>query len=174
MLIPEHKIMYIDIKELNGYKNSNRAINVNIESGDIFVGNSEVKVIDQINFSGNIRKLENIIYLNGQVTGELSLLCSRCLERFQYLLNIEIDEKFTQVPSEEDEYITFLDRDKINLIELLESNIFMSLPIKKLCNEDCKGLCQQCGCNLNKKTCNCGSGNVDPRLAKLKELFFTD
>ncbi len=166
--------MYIDVKELNNNKNSNRAIDINISSGEIFTGNLEVKVIDNIHFSATIRKLENIIYLNGQVNGELSLLCSRCLERFQYLLNIEIDEKFTQVPSEEDENITFLDRDKINLIELLESNILMSLPIKKLCNEDCKGLCQQCGCNLNKKTCNCSIGNVDPRLAKLKELFFTD
>lgn len=174
MLIPEHKIMYIDVKELNNNKSSTRAIDANIESDDLFIGNLEVKIIGNINFSGNIRKLENIIYLNGQVTGELSLLCSRCLERFQYLLNIEIDEKFTQVPSEEDEDITFLDRDKINLIELLESNILMSLPIKKLCDEDCKGLCQQCGCNLNKKTCDCGNGSVDPRLAKLKELFFTD
>jgi len=174
MLIPEHKNMYIDVKELNNNKNTNRAIDANIDSEDIFIGNSEVKTIDKICFSGSIRKLENIIYLEGVVTGKLSLLCSRCLERFQYLLNIEIKEKFTQVPSEEDEYITFLDRDKINLIDLLENNILMSLPIKKLCNEDCKGLCQQCGCNLNKKTCNCSIGNVDPRLEKLKELFLTD
>ncbi|NLP29017.1 MAG: DUF177 domain-containing protein [Clostridia bacterium] len=166
--------MYIDVKELNNKTNFNRAIDVNIESEDFFVANSEVKVIGTINFSGRVKKLENIIYLDGQVTGKLSLLCSRCLERFQYLLNIEISEKFTQIPSEEDEYITFLDRDKINLIELLESNILMSLPIKKLCNEDCKGLCQQCGCDLNKKTCDCSTGIVDPRLAKLKELFFTD
>ena len=56
----------------------------------------------------------------------------------------------------------------------MENNILLTLPIKRLCKEDCKGLCQQCGNNLNLSTCQCDNDDIDPRLAKLKDLFSTD
>ena len=68
--------------------------------------------------------------------------------------------------------ILFLfENDRLDLDEIVENNIISMLPIKRLCNEDCKGLCHQCGINLNHNTCKCEIEDVDPRLAKLKNCF---
>jgi uncharacterized protein len=166
--------MYIDVNDFDKRKNSSKDINISIEPNDIFIGNSEVKAEEKINFSGTVSKAEDIIYLNGMVDGLLALTCSRCLEGFTNPLALEINEKFSSVPNDEDDSLIFIDSDKINLTELIENNILMSLPIKKLCSEDCKGLCQNCGSNLNQGLCSCDNSDIDPRLAGLKDLFFTE
>ncbi len=60
----------------------------------------------------------------------------------------------------------FLDMDE-QLLELLE----MEFPSRFLCREDCKGLCERCGRDLNEDTCDCGQGEIDPRLLPLKEIL---
>ena len=57
-----------------------------------------------------------------------------------------------------------------NLDPLVTEDIFLSLPTKILCSEDCKGLCPKCGVNLNLGKCSCKK-EIDPRLAALKELL---
>jgi uncharacterized protein len=53
---------------------------------------------------------------------------------------------------------------------LLREQFYLALPMKPLCREDCKGLCPQCGTNLNTGSCECGPALEDPRLAPLKQL----
>ena len=53
------------------------------------------------------------------------------------------------------------------LLELLE----LSFPSKMLCDEDCKGLCQKCGKNLNEGECSCDMTEIDPRMLPLKKLW---
>ncbi|MDP4087947.1 MAG: DUF177 domain-containing protein [Bacillota bacterium] len=166
--------MYIDVNDISKRKDVCKAINISIKPDDILKEDSEIKVLDNIDFEGKIYMDEDIFYLDGKISGLLALTCSRCLEGFDFPLNIEMHEKLSLVPNDEDDSIIFVDSDKINLNELIENNILMSLPFKKLCSEDCKGLCQSCGSNLNREKCDCENGNVDPRLAKLKDLFFTD
>lgn len=166
--------MYIDINDISKRKDTSKSVNVMIEPDDILKEDSEIKVVGKILFHGKIHREDETIYLDGNVSGLLLLTCSRCLEGFEYPLDIEMHEKLSLVPNDEDDSVIFIDSDKINLNELIENNILMSLPFKKLCSEDCKGLCQNCGSNLNKGECNCDKDAVDPRLAKLKDLFFTD
>ena len=61
--------------------------------------------------------------------------------------------------------------DTVDLTDLLIKDIISSLPIQALCSEDCKGLCQKCGVNLNRETCDCDKEQVDIRFAALKDLF---
>ena len=60
----------------------------------------------------------------------------------------------------------FVDIDK-HLIEELE----VEFPMRHLCREDCRGLCQRCGKNLNEGECNCGEGEIDPRLEPLRRIL---
>lgn len=166
--------MYIDVNDISKKKDNSKFINVSIKPNEIFKEDSEVKVVDIIKFEGKTYREDEAIYFDGNISGLLLITCSRCLEDFEYTLDIEMHEKLSLVPNDEDDSVAFIDSDKINLNELIENNILMSLPIKKLCNEDCKGLCQGCGRNLNKVACDCENKAVDPRLAKLKDLFFTD
>lgn len=70
-----------------------------------------------------------------------------------------------------DDYILVDESFKLDLDELLRSDILLELPYKYLCREDCKGLCPSCGKNLNEGPCSCNLHQVDPRLEVLKKLI---
>ncbi len=59
--------------------------------------------------------------------------------------------------------------EKIDLGEVVREQLYLALPMKPLCQEDCKGLCPVCGGNRNRETCTCQQEWVDPRMAALKE-----
>ena len=59
--------------------------------------------------------------------------------------------------------------DTIDLGEVVREQLYLALPMKPLCQEDCKGLCPVCGVNRNRETCTCQQEWVDPRMAALKE-----
>ena len=83
----------------------------------------------------------------------------------------EIYEVFSKTASENDDDITVLESGNIDLDDVVEKAFVGMLPINYLCSEDCKGLCPDCGCNLNRETCSCDIDNVDPRLAVLKNFL---
>lgn len=72
--------------------------------------------------------------------------------------------------SVEDMDLSFYREDEINLFEIITEQIALSLPMKFTCNERCKGLCSQCGVDLNIETCHCIQKDMDPRWEALKHL----
>jgi len=64
----------------------------------------------------------------------------------------------------------FYENDEIDLGQLMQEQFYLALPMKPLCKDDCKGLCPNCGTNLNKATCDCTTHWEDPRLAALRAL----
>ena len=71
----------------------------------------------------------------------------------------------------EDEEIIYYDKDIFDPKEYILSQVVASLPMKILCDNNCKGLCLNCGVDLNKESCECVIDNIDPRFEKLKNLF---
>ncbi|HEY8345095.1 MAG TPA: DUF177 domain-containing protein [Bacillota bacterium] len=138
-------------------------------------------------------------YVTGQAEGLFTTCCDRCLEPYTSRLTAEFSQIFAsqqdlskdnalasyKVSSKnqrandgltakepvEDEKIQYFSGDVLDLAETLWDSVVLSLPMKYLCAEECKGLCAQCGANLNITTCKCESNYLDPRLAKLGELF---
>ena len=166
--------MTIDISDLIRKKVIKKDLHLVFENEDILKDSEDIKISSPIKLLGTLSNLNAVISLDGNLTCEVNLLCSRCLEDFKYLIDIEIHEKFTSNQEVEDDDINFFEGDSIDLTNIIENNIVMALPVKKLCREECKGLCHKCGANLNHSECKCGNDNVDPRMAKLKELFSTD
>src|SRR5215213_1677197 len=70
----------------------------------------------------------------------------------------------------EDLILSAYEGDAVDLDELVREQILLALPSRHLCREDCKGLCQKCGANLNDAPCSCEQGEVDPRWAALADL----
>ena len=71
------------------------------------------------------------------------------------------------------------DGQELDLVDIIEQTLDFKIPASVLCKEDCKGLCQGCGANLNIEACSCNeSANdeeiIDPRFAKLKDIFKND
>jgi len=117
------------------------------------------------------------------VRAEAQLPCARCLEpadaviegtlRYFFSLRRDVgDEKAGKADG--DEEIILLDawEDEIDLAPLIWEVLITSLPATALCSPGCKGLCPECGTNLNKYTCDCKREKGDPRFDALR--FFEE
>lgn len=111
------------------------------------------------------------IAVEGEVSGRVRLNCDRCLEPYELVIEAPVKETYTQaVQNSGDEAVPF-NGDMIDITPEVMKGIILSLPMKALCRDDCRGLCPKCGCNLNKTSCDCASGEIDPRLSILEELL---
>ena len=119
--------------------------------------------------------------LDGSISGYALATCDRCLESYRRLLDFgfrlflsvhisDPDQSEIEL-SEEDMAVQFVEGDKVDLFEIVREQIYLSLPIKSLCREDCSGLCPVCGIDLNKNSCKCHRGEGHPGLSKLKDLI---
>ncbi len=126
-----------------------------------------------ISIKGKAENRTGIVTLDYSANFSADLICDRCLcevhrdysPKFTHKL---VRELFNDDP--ESEYIV-AEGGILNLSELLTGDLILNLPVKNLCNEDCKGLCLKCGENLNETQCGCSTKEVDPRLAKLLTLL---
>ena len=108
--------------------------------------------------SGEFYNRAGIVTLKYTVSCTLDVVCDRCLTELKR--DYSYDFSHTVVPSlqsEGDIYDTYLvaQHDSFDMNETAISDLLLMLPTKMLCREDCKGLCDICGCNLNERTCNC-------------------
>ncbi|ATD54935.1 YceD family protein [Clostridium chauvoei] len=165
--------MIIQFSDLISQKNRKKEINVTYDLSPIYYDGDKIKALEAVNVNGEAKSFEDIIVIKASIKTKLELHCSRCLEAFIYPIDIDIEERFTNNREllQEDEEVVFVDGDSIDITEVVENIIISTLPIKRLCVDNCKGLCHQCGKNLNNDTCQCTTNDVDLRLAKLQELF---
>ncbi len=119
--------------------------------------------------------------LEGRFSGCLRMTCDRCLEN--YLLEMrhgfrlfltrpapsKLGEEQELEPEDLEEH--FVSSDEIDLAETIREQVFLNLPMKALCREDCSGLCPHCGANLNQGGCNCAGSYKGGGFSKLKKLM---
>jgi uncharacterized protein len=149
------------------------------EPSEVQMADDAYRIAAPVQLGMDILKDRDRFRLAGTVRTELELPCSRCLDPFRLPVDAAFDQRYlpqtdasgdeTEV-AEEDLETSFYRDEQIDLNELLREQFYLALPMKPLCLEDCKGLCPQCGMNLNTGTCDCGPGWEDPRLAPLKQL----
>lgn len=166
--------MIVQIEDLLKRKASKKNIELSFEKDIITYEGDKIVFKSPIKAEGYISSNEKIITVHTKIDTTLELVCARCLEKFIYPISLEAEERFTTEDEVDDEEVIYIEGDTLDITKIVEDNIIMALPIKKLCSESCKGLCQQCGANLNVKPCNCGDNNIDLRLASLKDFFVND
>jgi len=137
------------------------------------------RIVAPVQVEMDIHKDKERFRLEGTARTELELSCSRCLEPFTLPVDAAFDVRYLPASehgdgesevAEEDLDTSVYRDDQIDLNEVLREQFYLALPMKPLCREDCRGLCAQCGTNLNTGTCECEPVWEDPRLAPLKEL----
>ncbi|MGE5484681.1 MAG: YceD family protein [Ignavibacteriales bacterium] len=101
-----------------------------------------------------------------------NLRCGRCLESFELPVSTRFRVEFREGtgPAPEDEDVALYSGDYIDLSDEVRQNIIVSLPMKPLCDEACKGLCPWCGVNLNVRQCACEPPVRDERWSVLEKL----
>ena len=144
-------------------------------------GEDDVKV-GPVHLRGEMHKGDDGVAFSGDIQTVATLGCSRCLEPYELPLGLHFDLLYSVEPETEDrgehrvemDSITRVQFDgrRIELDDLLGEQIYLGLPLKPLCREECRGLCVQCGANLNASRCGCSTErDADPRLAALKKLL---
>lgn len=130
-----------------------------------------------VELCGTVTNVGHILLVNGTVEAAVEFTCSRCLQPFRRHLRLPYQEEFCHinqlhnVPSEARERVHGFTGETIALDETVAETIILSLPMRALCREDCRGICPECGQDLNEGSCNCRPSDVDPRLAVLGKFL---
>ena len=103
--------------------------------------------------------------------------CARCLSPLSGEFTLDLEktvaskEMLSDDSEEKQEQFAIIENGFLDMDEQLLEELEMAFPIRFLCRDDCLGLCQRCGKNLNEGKCNCGKDEIDPRLMPLKALL---
>jgi len=112
-----------------------------------------------------LTRTDSGILVKGVVDTEVELACSRCLSSFKRPLVLNIEEEYLPTadvtsgvplpPPDEPDRFVIDERHILDLTEALRQSALLAIPMKPLCQEDCAGLCPNCGHNLNQGPCSC-------------------
>lgn len=119
---------------------------------------------------GRVYNEAGILHLEGELKARLLMVCDRCGRDYEREKRTPLFATIVEEESEEHPELFVLDGNELDLDELLETLFILDMESKSLCREDCRGLCQRCGKDLNDGPCGCVK-EVDPRFAVLEQLL---
>lgn len=173
--------MVIDLSQIT---EASRALDIKIAGDAIDLGDEDVVLKGDIQFTGAIEKHSYEVDVAGNIKAAAEVICHRCLKPIETELDIsfkiayvsseyESREKDIQIGGD-DLDVAFYEDDKIDLAELVREQIILNSSETALCKPDCAGLCQKCGTNKNEKNCDCSEREIDPRFKVLENLSRND
>ena len=121
------------------------------------------ELLTPIHAVGTVTFGGNQFLLSGSLDARVRMPCSRCLCVVEEDVAIDFDEEYDEVEFDREDPV-------IDVGEIAAQIWSASIPMSVLCDEDCKGLCAQCGANLNEGECCCPPEDIDPRLEILRKL----
>lgn len=123
---------------------------------------------------GNVYNRAEVVHFDAEAEFTVEIPCDRCLTQLKRDFCIPINHVLvTQLNDEENDELILIDSYSYDFEPLVSEDVFLNLPSLFLCKEDCKGLCADCGKNLNDGPCSCEKP-IDPRLEALKQLLDSD
>jgi len=145
-----------------------------------FRADDDIKVVGPLDGHARIRRTNQGLLIDGWVELTLQLECNRCLKVFEQPMRVTFEEQFYPTvdvvsglplaPFDAEEIFPIDAHHEVDLTEAIRQNALTALPMVTLCREDCKGLCSQCGHDLNLGPCEC-KPEVDARLGVLEKLL---
>ncbi len=167
--------MKVDISELKENRNASMELSFLEPVTLIKIGGEEITFNGPASVELFISNDTDFFTIYGSVSVEAFLRCSRCLKVFTFPLKGTIEAQYRQVSPGyegiEDADLKVFNGNEIDVTSDIKEGLILSLPVKAVCFEECKGLCPTCGKDLNKGKCECKIEDIDPRLAVLKDLL---
>ncbi|PKL51505.1 MAG: hypothetical protein CVV37_06100 [Nitrospira bacterium HGW-Nitrospira-1] len=143
-------------------------------------GAEEVPLVSPVKACLRLTKVYGEIIVTGSVNAELELECSRCLKMFRRIINAPVNVVYHPLEeigtdrhelTDDEMDMEFYKGEELDLKDLIREQIILNIQMKPLCDENCKGICSQCGTDLNTGTCSCETKKIDSRLEVLKKLL---
>src|SRR5215467_2414969 len=151
--------------------------------GSIDYHSAEIRQVEPLEVTATAELLDGQIRIEGNLETKIELVCARCLEPVTEEVSRTFDLFYAPLPRDaqqtkhredrlrdDDTEIGFYEGDGLFLADVLKEQVLLALPLKAICRGDCRGLCPNCGANLNHEECRCETHTSDPRLASLARL----
>lgn len=163
---------------------SNRVLKINVgflladgpgHSHETIFDIPEVRVADDLTLDyarGPLRlsRTKEGILVQGKLDVGITGECYRCLEAVTQNVTIALEELYNY-PAQPGAELAVDEAANLDIAPLLRDEVLIITSRGFLCRDDCKGLCPNCGANLNEAPCDCDLSGVDPRLAQLRNLL---
>ena len=155
-------------------------VDVELDAQGIDLADAGADLAGDLRLQGHLCKAGEEMVLQGTLRAAFNLVCSRCLKDFLRPFEFDISATYVQpregrpgkgaaTDLDEDESIMFFD-DEIDLLTGIHADLVLNIPVKPLCKEDCRGLCVQCGADLNEGECTCRKEDADLRFEPLRDI----
>jgi DUF177 domain-containing protein len=142
----------------------------------------DLRLVQPVRVAGRIRRKNEEVEVRGKLATRVAFPCGRCLKAVEFPVEVQFNERFTPAVAwkneeqhelePEDLNLAVFDGQGVELDDLVKEEIVLAIPAQTLCEESCKGLCPECGNDLNESSCDCAASQIDSRWEKLKDLRF--
>ena len=145
------------------------------------LGDDRARLIGTATVKGNVRVRGTEAFVTGHVEASVAVDCDRCLTQVEMAVNAHLALEFITVNdygstmvaelTDAEMSVSVFDGEGIDVDETVKEQILLSVPTRTLCQENCKGICPNCGSDRNAGDCGCDSNEGDPRWAALGNLM---
>ncbi|HZD58861.1 MAG TPA: YceD family protein [Anaerolineae bacterium] len=160
----------LDVKDILGEVGAEEHYSFQRDFTPIETETTKIEFAEPVTFDIKVENTGSGVRVKGHIKSALILVCSRCLNKFSFPVDWEVDELFSTERLPKEETYTVEDS-KIDLGPPTEEEFVLAIPIKPLCREACQGICPVCGQPINEKHKPHEEVKIDKRLEVLKELL---
>lgn len=168
--------MLINLSELFTCEGKRKVYTVSFELASIKFSGDVYTILKAEPFELEIANIGGKKFtMSGQLPVTVEAPCARCLEPVSFVCELTFDRELDLGKGEEQgdglDEEPYLSGYSLDVDQLVCNELLLSLPMRVLCSEDCKGICNRCGTNLNHETCTCDTRSLDPRMSVIQEIF---
>ena len=166
--------MILDLKKLFITENYTLPIEYSVNLSDVeYMGEYPLK--KPVTVTGKVTNRAGLVTLSISMVYVFSAPCDRCGLPTEISHEVTLEKSLApEIAGIDNDDIILVEDLKLDLDELVYTEVVVSFPMKHLCREDCKGICPSCGKNLNDGKCGCETKQTDPRLQALADLLSKD
>jgi uncharacterized protein len=147
---------------------------------ELGLSDERVTLAGPASITGKVKVAGAEVSVSGQIEARAQVECDRCLKQIElpvsadfaldYITGADYESSYAAALSEDEMSVAVFDGEAIDVDEIVKEQILLAVPARTLCRDDCKGICPECGTDLNAGDCACEPGEVDPRWAALKNF----
>ena len=152
-------------------------LSLDAEDKDLLSVFSNASFPSPMKVKGDITNTAGYMRLVAELSIDYDTLCSRCLAPLSRSFAFDLEKTVApknivdDLPEEKRYEYAIIEDGFLDLDQEIKPELMLEFPSRDICSDDCKGLCQKCGKNLNEGSCDCKTAEIDPRLAPLQKIL---
>ncbi|MEN9505640.1 MAG: hypothetical protein RI958_1566 [Actinomycetota bacterium] len=161
----------VTVADLLRRPGSERQVHVTLTPAELGVTDERFDSDEPVEVDLRLESLTDGVVVAGQVGAIWHGICRRCAEPATGRMQCSVRELYQLTVTDPDAFL--LEGDQLDLEPMVREVIVLDAPVSPLCRDECAGLCQQCGADLNVTSCGCVAAPVDQRWSALDDLKAT-